>query len=458
MKNSVRVGWYFILAIFLLGWAAWAVPFWYDDVCHSLVLFSLVQQKQWAYPTLFPLSAEHLAPHSTMITIGPVPHYLFSLIFNFFPLSFENIRIVAVLLNAFTTLLLYKFHRSFFKPYAWQFAVLIILSNLQFIVYGSQYVGEIFLMQLTFWGIYHFLLALQKMNTNHLLFAQLFFYAAIFTKEYIFMPMALFLAIICLLLFIQNNHFYQKIIFQLLTLPLPLAIWYFFRFQSINEFLQYAQLKSDYQKEFLSFSWLPLKFILSKPIITLGTLLLIIKALLKKQKIDCFLLIFQTLLFMQFILSQGFDRLGTILIFIPAFYLAEWLAFVWHFVCKNDYAKALFILIFLVVFGQNTFNPYFWINKIKQDAVLTQLNHRLQEHNVSEIYTFEVGVIPYLKNIKVHTTDITPCSAYRINQPIDAEYLVAGEYAYTEYPNAWLPQNYEPIFTLEGYTLLKRKD
>ncbi len=436
---------------------SWITPYWYDDTTHSLVVYALYEINILAFPIDYP-ELKTWNMYSTMITIGPALHYPAVIFCKLFEWNFFNLRILMVCLNAFFSILIYKFSQNYFNPKSYKFSIILLLLNVQFLVYGGQYIGEIFMLQCVLWGLYFQFQAIFQQKTFLLASSQLFFWGAILTKEYIALPLGLYLLFAWIYYARKTKKIFHFLFFQGLTLPLASIIFYIFHFHDFSSFINYWHLKSDYQQEFLSFDNNSIIFILKKPLILLGFIALIIKILIKKKTPDIFMGILQTLLFIFFIMTKGYDRMGIVLLPIALFYASEWIAFLWHFICKTFFKRLVMVILLLLLGGQNTMNPLYWYNQWKKNQELKTISQKINQSGITHFFTYELEIIPYLKNTSIKTTPVPPISSYRIQQPLKERYFLVSQYAFTEYQHTFQKMNYKKLWKYQNYEMWKFKE
>ncbi len=447
--------WFIVFALLCL--TSLITPYWYDDTGHSLVVYQLFKTGLWAFPKEYPNITDYEL-HSTMISVGPALHYPTSWFILIFGWNFYYLKLVMVFINSFFVLIFYKFSQDFFHNRSYIFALIIGILNVQFMIYGSQYLGEVVMSQWILWGIYcQFLVLFKNKSRFYFVVSQLCFYAAILTKEYVALPLGLYLVFTWIYLSYYQKKWLNPLLFQGLTLPIASIVFYYLEFQNFTDFLHYWNLKKDYQAEFLSYSLEPFYFILKKPVILLGFMAMLTKLLIKRKSEDIFFTIFQTLLMFFFLLSKGFDRLGWILIPISALYLSEWIQFLWNFIAKTSFQKMILGIILLLFFSQNAVNPYYWKSKWNKKETLKLLASKIQSSYIEQIFTYEVEIIPYLDNVSIKTTGVPPVSSKRIQTELKEKYFLVGEYAKTEYQNTWRQSDYVKIWEYAGYEMWKLK-
>lgn len=429
-------------------------PFWYDDVGHSLVVYQLVHSGNWGFPLNYPHITEY-HKYSTMISVGPALHYPASWIFKFLEWDFYVLRFWMALLNAFFPVILFHFSTNFFHPQSRIFSTLLLTLNVQYFVYGSQYIGEIFMMECLILGIFLQFKALFQKKKYVFLGSQFCFYLAILTKEYIALPLGLYLFFTWIVWSIAQKKWFNALLLQGLTLPLASVLFYFFQFDNFNSFQVYWAIKKDYQKEFLNLGYESLVFLMKKPLITLGTIAILVKVAIRKDIKDIFFMILQFFLLFFFLLSQGYDRLGFLLFPISSLYLAEWLQFIWNFQLKNTFHKIIFVILFIIFFSQNLFNPWYWYSQWEKKVKLIELSQAIENLKIKIFFTYEVEFIPYVKGVSIKTTGIPPVSSHRIQENIQEMYFLVGEYARTEYPQTWKRSDYVRVWKYGNYEMLK---
>ncbi|GIV43828.1 MAG: hypothetical protein KatS3mg035_0951 [Bacteroidia bacterium] len=433
-------------------------PFWYDDTGHSLVVYQLYQTGIWAFPTEYPYLSDYDC-FSTMISIGPVLHYPASWFISITDWDFHYLRFYMAFLNAFLPFCIYTISKDFFPPRSALWAAVLSILNVQFWIYGSQYLGEIILIQWILWGIYfQWLTLIKQKKIIYLCLSQIFFYLAILTKEYIALPLGLYLFFAWIYWSIIHKKWLNALLLQGVLLPVAPLLFYYIHFQDFISFQKYWELKKDYQSEFLYLNTEPLLFLIKKPLILIGYVTMIIKWLIKKRKEDFLLGILQTLFLVFFLISKGFDRFGFLLFPIASLYVSEWLPFLWNFVFKTLFLKIIFVATSLVLFAQNLVNPFYWESQWKKNEYLKLLAYKIQTSNIPSFFTYEIELIPYLKNLSIRTSSIPPVSSHRIKEKIKENYFLIGEYAQTEYSNTWNKEDYIKIGEYGNYTMWKLRE
>lgn len=433
------------------------VPYWFDDVSHSLVVYQIHLTGLWAYPKNYPYITDYEI-HSTMITIGPVLHYLASFYTKITGWNFYHLRIFMCFLNAFFPILIFQISSHFFQSKSKIWAVILFIFNLHFLVYGSQYIGEVFMMECLLLGIYFQFQAILKLKKYTIIYSQIFFYLAILTKEYIALIIGLYLLTTWIFGILIYKRFFSYLFWQGLLLPLPSLVFYIMEFNSIYDFIEYWNSKKDYQKEFFDFNPANILWIIKKPLVLIGYCLIILKVIIRKKIHDIFLFFLQTLLISFFLLGVGFDRFGFWLIPVSILYIAEWLAFIWDFIVKTILSKIFFIVVLLIMIFQNTVNPFYWYYMWQKNEHLKSLALMIQNSGIHQFFTYEVEIIPYMKEIQIETTSTPPISSSRIKTKIRKKYFLVGSYAQTEYTNTYKWEDYTKIWEFKGYQMWKLKD
>ncbi|MBX3102982.1 MAG: glycosyltransferase family 39 protein [Bacteroidetes bacterium] len=411
---------------------------WYDDACHYLVVHTLANTGLEAFP-LEP-AAQRWDPHSLFITVGPAANYPTAALMQVLGSGMGTARLSAGLFAATTLFFLWHTgHRQFRHHSTGLWAALLLGSNVQFLTYGSQYLGEPFVLGwlgLGIWAAAHWM---QHPRLLTGILAWTGFTGAILSKEYIALPLGLSLLCVLVLFVLHKDKRWKSWGILCLLLPLGSLLYYGLRFHNLADLMTYWNLKRNYSEEFWVFQWrTALAFIACKPLIWLGTLALIVRVYIRHRVWDTWLLALQGFLLLGYVASAAFDRFGLLLLPIPALYLAEWLAAIWARWVSNPYARkprmagTLLVCTCLLLFMQRTPLQLYHHLSATEDT-LACLKEKVAPG--SAFFTYDLQVVPHLMD-RHWRLPVFPPSSWQQEAPLAlriGEQLVAGPYAFTEY-------------------------
>lgn len=179
-----------IIALSLLAFA-FSSPIWYDDTGHWRVSKHLAETGVLAYP----LDSERgvADPNSQFITCGVLFHYLASFWMN---LCGSDMLIARMLIVCMALCCAFAFFAlaallTDTKKAGW--ALALVAVNIQFLTYGSQFIGEVPLMLFILLGIACILRPIKRNSGDaqkyiSFLLAGIFFGCAVMIKEYAVVP------------------------------------------------------------------------------------------------------------------------------------------------------------------------------------------------------------------------------------------------------------------------------
>ncbi len=415
----------FASAFIVLQVFALRSPVWYDDACHYLTVKSLAETGVESF-------GGH--PFSTFITVGPAVNYPCAWFLKAFGVSMHSARVFMsfyAVLGLFGIYLLtkdvYKDSRHARTMALW--AVVLTAFTVQYSVYGAQVLGEVPAMAWTFFG----LLLLDKSPV----FAGVCFGMAGLCKEYIAAPLAVLLVGFA-------YKFSWKSVFVVGGIALAMvAFYYAFRFGTVENIEKYWVEKWGYKSEFAAFVFTePIRFILTKPLIVLGTLALIYRN-------PGGLLLFHLSLALFYLLSAGYDRFGLWLIPGAAMGIAPYMRYFF------SQKKLLIVAVLLAASIQKT--PYTMLKYILNTPNEEEKNIA-QTVGETRVFTYELPVAIFCKNVKLPKHP--PAVSHLEPPPILTEggYFVAGPYANTEYFNFVVSPNWRTVYQSKNYRIYANRD
>lgn len=431
-----------LVAAWLIGlcgliYFAFAKDVWYDDACHYLTGYTLATTGIEGFP-----NTPHQADtHSLFITVGPAVNYPLAGLMCLLSADMLVARAGMVLYSAVALLLLGLLGRLLFRyraAAAW--AVLLLGVNVQFLTYGSQYLGEGGVVLGLLAGSYGLLLWHQSGRAGWWLLGLLGFWWAILSKEYVAAPLGL------ALLAYTGHYLWHRLpgrrglVLMCLLLPLASVVYYTLRFDSWVQLTDYWALKSRYSEEFWVWNWpVTLHFLAGKPLIWLGTAALTVRVRIQRRERDMWLLLVQTMLLLWYLAGIGYDRFGMLLLPIPALYVAEWLAAIWRRLAQypvqwgRTWRMAVLALAAGLFFAQRTPLLLLGLQPMNEQ----EDNCPLSDKKVGPYFTYDLQVVPHLMNTCGDwRLPVYPPSSWQMEPKLQlkpGETLLYGPYAETEY-------------------------
>lgn len=448
--------------ILVLGFAGLLVAslytsrIWYDDTGHYRVAKQLTESGELCYPTHS--DGEQCVEHSPFITAGPFVHHAMAKWMNIFGPEFYAARWMMVLFSmSFLVIFIVVSGRILGSRKAF-WAALLIVGNIQLVTYGSQYLAEVPMLFWLFVGLMFQVkyLMSEKPNAVDAVGAAVFWGAAVLSKEYILGPITMALLLTAVFVIREQNPKVAGIfILQILIVTAYLALYWFFKFDGLDEWQAYMASRAPYRTEFLAFNWIEtMGFLVFKPLIALGMTAHVIKVYFRRNRTDFFLLALQLSLFAMFVASQGYDRFGFLLIFLPAIYLSEFIVTLIDRYLNRGSIQTVkwmaFVAVFIALFSQRTI-PVLVDRMIHPEAV-NEGEKSVAEYLKSvdaPIYTYDEQVIPFLEDGAVYrVNDVIPAAAGQAPklQLQPGELLVAGIYAETVFQQSIPWDQLEEVF------------
>ncbi|HHG83695.1 MAG TPA: hypothetical protein ENJ82_03010, partial [Bacteroidetes bacterium] len=444
MQIQIRYVAIFGVFLLLLVLSACYAPIWYDDAGHFIVIREFVSEGVACYPV--DLGAGICDAQSPFITLGPALNYpLAGWMWAFGPNMLTG-RIFMVMLALGAMLAFWMLARRLLQPQKAFWALALVLGNVQLVTYGSEILGEVPMLGWLFLGLALQLDWWQNGSWRAHLAATGAYVLAILSKEYVALPLAMGLgAWMVYWLWMRQARQVLAILGQGLLIGLAIIGYHLAKTGSWEAFFAWFQARGSYGAEFFSFNLgESLRFLLFKPLILLGSIALLIKVWMRRAAPDILIACFHFAHLFFFLSSAGYDRFGFQLIFIPAIYLAEFMAVIWkRFILKQPHPRLrqmVFIFSFLLLFTQQTF-------PILAQRILSSTSSNLAEETVSalisqyhieQIYTYDQQLIPFLPpKVRFRLSPTVPSNSSNC-QPLSlhsAEWLIAGIYAQTSFQN-----------------------
>lgn len=451
-----------LLIIFvLLVFAVFVFPLWYDEAGHFIVLENWLNSNGDAFTV--DSAAKNFDRNSGLITMGFANKILAFAVAKVFGLSITALRFLSFSFSFGLILILWKLYKSLFPNKQFFWFLLIFGLNIQFLSYGTQFVGEPAMLFFLFSGLFFQIRFLQTEETFFAILAFIFFQFSILSKEYIAVTIGLSLFMSFLRsLFLKNKK--QSLIFlvQGFLLPIGVLLWYFWKFDGINGAFVFLESRLDYSSEFFAMNFTEsLRYLLFKAQILLGILAILLRLRFQMNDSQRFLAIFQTIFFILFLLSAGYERFGFQLLFISGVFLSEFLAFIYKRHLHSIFAKIAFSVFIFVLFSQNTF-PIFYqklSNLSEKNQAEKTLVQALEKQNIKQVFTYEHQIYPFLpKKTGFRSSPLSPHSSERC-QPLmlkTGEVFVEGEFAKTEFPNCYTTKSWKKIYANQAYTVWQK--
>lgn len=204
---------------------------------------------------------------------------------------------------------------------------------------------------------------------------------------------------------------------------------------------KYFVQRRIYQVEFFAFKSYALKWLLSKPLIIIGYVLHTVRCYIQKRDFDLFLWIFQTFYLILFLVSIGFERFGVGLFICACIYTAEFLVGISKVPAFSNVHRWVIYAVFAVFILQKS--PALLWKKSETIPLLALPNcgNRI-------IHTPEISLVPLLLECS-YQLPLYPPARFKgpnysevyvqevQNQYLQADILILGEYAFTEYPDVY---------------------
>lgn len=404
---------------------AFRSPVWYDDSCHYLAVKSLSETGIEAFGG---------NPFSTFVTVGPAVNYPCSWFMKTLGISMLHARlfmifyaILALIGIYFLTINVYNDSRNAKTIAVW--AVGLTAFTIQFSVYGSQVLGEVPAMAWMAFGM----ISMDKRPV----FAGICFGLSGLCKEYVAAPL------LALLLYHAYKISWKKAVMAGNIAFVVVALYYVYRFGNAENIASYWAEKVDYRSEFLALSFTEsLRFLLSKPLVVLGTVALIYRS-------PGNILVFQLALIILFLMSAGYDRFGLWLVPGAAIGIAPYMR---YFISEK---RIIISTTLLIAFVQTT--PYKLVKYMFEEP-------NTDEKKIAEwagnkrLFTYELPLAIFCENVKLPSyppavSHLEPAPKISKN-----EYFVSGPYSHTEYKNYSVPGNWLLVYRLGIYQVYTLND
>lgn len=422
--------------------SAFTSPVWYDDAGHWIVARQWAETGSLCYPV--EPAADVCDPVSPYITMGPALSFPGGLWMKNFGVEMWKIRMLMVLLSIGVLLVFFRLAR---EEWGWEkgfWALLLVVGNIQVLVYGAEFLGEVPMLGWLFLGFWLEIRWLKGKGNWNARLAPLAWVLAVLTKEYILIPLGGGLGGLVLAGLLKRDwKLAAGVCLQGLGVIAGLGLFYLVYWGGGDQFLAYLKVRNSYGGEFFALEpGEALRFLLRKPLIWLGALALLLKLWARPGKTEWMMggLFFTWLLF--FLLSAGYDRFGFQLLFVPALYLAEFFPLLWKWVkAKKRWPwgyRITFGLIFMALFYQQSL-------LVIGKRVLGEGNgnpgemavaDRLKALEARAVFTYDQQLVPFLPpGTRVRLPVVVPsnsahCEPFRLREN---EYFLAGVYARTEF-------------------------
>jgi 4-amino-4-deoxy-L-arabinose transferase-like glycosyltransferase len=451
----------------LLLVSAFFSPVWYDDAGHFIVLRELLAEGRTCYPADPGMGICN--PDSPFITMGPALNYPLGSWMGWLGIDMMVARILMVLLSLEALFAFFVLARTRISDRKVVWALVLVMGNIQLLTYGAEVLGEVPMLGWLFLGMALSLRAMEEGKTWMGVLAGLSWGLAMLTKAYLAAPLAL--ALLLWMVWGSIRGEWKRVLatfVQGLIAGGLLLAWQWYDSGSWAELLNWLEQRGSYRSEFMVFNWgETLRFLLFKPVIVLGSIALLVKVRIRKSSADRFLLVFHFCHVLFFLASAGYDRFGFQLMFIPAIYLAEFLAAAWKRLGEMRKWRlplrfAFVVLVWAVgsqqalyLLAQRALGPEpNWAEKT--------VSLRLQERDVQAVFTYDQQLIPFLgEEIAFRLPNVVPsnagaCESLNLRR---GEWFLAGEYARTEYQDCVAWAELEPMDTVGGgkYVLYRER-
>jgi hypothetical protein len=451
---------------------------WYDDACHFLVLKGLIATGVEA----FPINAHEYNPHSLFITVGPVVNYPAALILQLTGVQMWAARLFIWLHSLGVLFLLTKIVSQFSRnKTAGLWAVILLGLNIQFLVYGTQYLGEVPAILGLLIGIYFQHRWLNKRQIIDFFGVIIGWQFAVLSKEYIAVPIGMSLLTFFIAEIINrisspavqrrgypaiDRYRSYRIIglgIQGILLPTGILIYYWLRFDSRAAFENYFHHRLSYGSEFWvwELEW-SVWFLISKPVVILGTLAVAIRVWTKRLTTDIFSLHVQCWLLFFFLASAGYDRFGLLLLPIAAMYLSEWVAAgfrklfspwkrlpVWAII-------SILLLGFLLISGRTSWQLIHYVHQIYTNGANTDEKNIIHQRSnpTQPVMLYDLPLVLFLPDsVEFQLPQWPPCAAQF--EPPTSLPVIAGIFAHDYYPHTFAHQCKDSTIQNNRYQLYR---
>lgn len=431
----------------MLGTSTRLSPIWYDDAGHFIVVRHFVETGTLAYP----LNSQTLQsdPDSPFITMGPAVNYPAKIWMQLFGTKMIAARWLIVLFTLAFLVVFWAMSKSLLGEKKAFWALLLVGGNIQLLTYGAEFLGELPMLLWLFLGLWGLVKVIEAEQPRWglLVSVPMALLLSIGSKEYILATVGLGLVAGWVQLLLQKKKVQAWSFFGIgLAVLLGYVGSHLARAGSFAGMLNYFSDRASYGSEFFALDFKEsLRFVLFKPLILLGAIALGIRIRLRKEPADLFLGLFWAGQWILFLVSAGYDRFGFQLLFIPAIYLAEFMAAGWERIRGMEWRwlwGSLFVLVFLAIFTQNTF-PVFIGRALHPEKINTHekcVVQWLQANGQDQIFTFDQQLVPFLPpEIDFRLSELVP-SQVDLESTLQMRYerrpgevFVEGEYGRTEY-------------------------
>jgi len=434
----------------MLVMAAGLRPVWYDDAGHYLVIEQGMKTGEFCYPQN--LSQGICSADSPFITMGKPLMAVYAAWGKLFGAGMTTARLCTLLFSLLGFWVLYKLVNDSFSPRKAFWTCLLLIGNIQILSYGTQVLGEMPMMVMLLIGLYAHLKWLDTRHWAWAIIAPIAWLGAVLCKAYIAVPLALAIGVWWLISMLSKRTSWG-IVLQGLGLGMGILLYLLIEQGGWRGFREYLEVRSSYGNEFLAFAgWEGIRFLVLKPLILLGTIALGIRIYFQLQSRDIFLGCMQGALLLFFLLSEGYDRFGMLLLFIPAIYLAEFVAAAWSRLKDRKWLRLGYALLLIVLFVQQT--PYIllrdWPGRLVKEEGWRKA---LSEMGVNgHVVTYDQHYA-WIRGGQYRLAKVVPSNKAECGSLVlkPGEWFLAGPYAKTEYQACVPWSQLEVQGQVEGY-------
>jgi hypothetical protein len=407
----------------------------YDESGNYLPAWNYIHHNQYSFTVQNP---DTLNSTSAFITIGSYVGYSLTLFSSWIGTEWHLARIWIFLHAVILLRFVYVLVNKHFNKSVALLTCAVLMFNGAFIVYSTRIMGEVPALAGFFLGFWAYTKGIEKKQWFWYILAFAGFQISIFSKEY-------FAVIIGLTLFVlwifQEKYRINPVFWIGITLPLVIILWYFFHFRDLETIQLYFAERQIYRTEFFAFKITALQWIFLKPLIWIGYILHSIKCYVQKRHTDIFLWIFQTIYLVLFLISIGFERFGIGLCILSSVYTAEFLYGIHQIPALTKIQKTGIYFLFAILTIQKS--PYLLWKKPEKNPIL---DTHLYQNKI--IHTPELSLIPLIVTYSYQLPMYPPAKFKYMNhdknsvkaiqnQYLNADILILGEYAFTEYSDIY---------------------
>lgn len=427
----------FIPFLALLLLTAWLRPVWYDDAGHYLVIEQGVAEGTFCHPT--DIENGVCDWQSPFITLGAPLNIYYASWLKVFGGEMGSARLATIIFSLIGFWALFNLVRRSFSIEKAFWTALLLIGNIQLLSYGSQVLGEMPMMAGVLCGLNFILRWRQSGKWQWWLLAIPALLWAVFCKAYIALPIGFGLGMWILISLFKRDGKAMATLGLAMLWGLGVIAAMVVEQGGWSEFQVFLQNRGSYANEFFTFDFVEaLRFLIFKPLFSLGSLALLIRIYFQRRDDDILLACFQLSLLVFFLCSAGYDRFGFLLLFIPAIYLSEFCLSLWNRWKGKRALQVVFGIVFAILFVQQT--PLIlardWPGRMANEKAWLEKWVEAEPGGLNSVFTYDQHYALLCQ--KLFRLPVVVPSNKQNCEPLvlrAGEFLVAGPYAFTEYQN-----------------------